>query len=44
MTTTHAIAIGTPVPDFSLPRLDGSPWRLSELRGKRVALFMWGSW
>jgi hypothetical protein len=27
-----------------LPRLDGGTLDLETLRGKRVLLFMWGSW
>jgi hypothetical protein len=31
-------------PDFSLPDLDGRPHALSEQRGKKVLLVVWGSW
>ncbi len=37
-------AVGTPLPDIVLPRLDGSELTLAELRGKRLLLFFWGSW
>ena len=36
--------IGDPVPDITLPRLDGELLDLRELRGRRIALFFWGSW
>lgn len=35
---------GEPLPDLVLPRLDGELLDLRELRGRRVALFFWGSW
>ena len=31
-------------PDFSLPDLDGRPFRLSALRGQKVVLVAWASW
>ena len=37
-------AKGEPAPDFRLSALDGSPWRLSELRGKVVLLNFWATW
>ena len=42
--TTETLRIGSDVPDFTLPALDGRLVSLSGLRGKRVALFMWASW
>lgn len=33
-----------PIPDFSLPALDGDPVAIADYRGRRVALFMWASW
>lgn len=39
-----AVLIGAPVPEIALPRLDGTMLDLRELRGRRVALFFWGSW
>ncbi len=42
--TTDTLRIGSDVPDFTLPALDGTPVSLSALRGKRIALFMWASW
>ena len=37
-------SVGTPVPDLTLPRLDGGELHLGDLRGKRLLLFFWGSW
>jgi len=31
-------------PDFELPNLDGRPFRLGGLRGKKVLLYAWASW
>ena len=39
-----APAKGRPAPDFSLPLLDGSQLRLSDLRGKAVILNFWATW
>jgi peroxiredoxin len=36
--------VGEPAPEFTLPALDGRKVRLADYRGKRVVLFMWGSW
>ncbi len=33
-----------PVPDFTLPDLDGTSRRLTEFRGRRVLLNFWASW
>lgn len=35
---------GFPAPDFTLDGLDGSPIRLSDLRGRVVILNLWTSW
>lgn len=37
LTTAHA-------PELELPDLDGTPFRLSTLRGKKVVLVSWASW
>ena len=37
-------AEGEPAPDFALSGLDGTHWRLSELRGKAVLLNFWATW
>jgi len=44
MATTQTLRIGTQIPDFTLPTLDGKQVRLSDFRGKRIVLFMWASW
>lgn len=31
-------------PDFTLPDLDGRPFRLGSLRGRKVVLVAWASW
>ncbi len=42
--TAMTTDVGQTLPDLTLPRLDGGDLRLSDLRGKKVLLFMWGSW
>ncbi len=37
-------AVGTPLPDLALPKLDGGELALADLRGKKLLLFFWGSW
>ena len=32
------------VPEITLPDLDGRPWSLSSMRGKRMVVFAWASW
>jgi peroxiredoxin len=36
--------VGRIAPDFRLPALDGSSFRLSDLRGKPVVLNFWATW
>ncbi|MDP9363191.1 MAG: peroxiredoxin family protein [Chloroflexota bacterium] len=36
--------VGQTLPDLSLPRLEGGDLRFGDLRGKKLLLFMWGSW
>ncbi len=36
--------VGDRFPDVTLPLLDGGELNFSNLRGKKVLLFMWGSW
>jgi hypothetical protein len=38
------ITVGQALPPLTLPDLEGQPLALESLRGKRVLLFMWGSW
>jgi hypothetical protein len=38
------ITVGQTLPPLVLPDLAGQPVSLTSLRGKRVLLFMWGSW
>ncbi|NNE26820.1 MAG: TlpA family protein disulfide reductase [Saprospiraceae bacterium] len=35
---------GRPAPDFSTELIDGTPFKLSELKGNYVLLDFWGSW
>lgn len=36
--------LGRPAPEMELVAIDGSRWRLSELRGRRVVLDFWATW
>ena len=36
--------VGDRLPALVLPRLDGGTLDFADLRGKRLLLFMWGSW
>ena len=38
------LTIGSVIPEFSLPDLDGHQVNIREFLGKRVALFIWASW
>jgi hypothetical protein len=40
----NAVLEGLNAPDFTLRDLNGSPHRLSDLRGKKVFLATWASW
>ena len=44
MPSGSSVVAGEPIPDLTLPRLDGGTLRFAELRGKRLLLFFWGSW
>lgn len=35
---------GRLAPDFTLPDLDGTMQALSDFRGKKTIIYMWGSW
>jgi hypothetical protein len=47
-TPAQAIArrpqVGDEMPDLTLRGLDGQPFALRTLRGKRALIFMWASW
>jgi len=40
----NAALEGLEAPDFTLPDVDGTPRKLSSLRGKKVFLATWASW
>ncbi len=40
----QALTVGSPAPEFSLPRLEGGEIRLSEFRGRPVLINFWASW
>lgn len=45
MTATQTtLRVGDTLPGISLPKLDGGELDLGDLRGKRLLLYMWGSW
>lgn len=41
---SYPVAEGDLAPNFALEDMDGSTWRLSELRGKVVLLNFWATW
>lgn len=41
---TATTELGLMLPDLTLPRLEGGDLRFADLRGKKLLLFMWGSW
>ena len=44
MTDSAAMRIGRPLPDLTLPDLDGRPVRLADFRGRKLLIFVWASW
>ena len=38
------VQVGVLAPDFTAPRLDGGPFKLSDTRGKLVLLDFWATW
>lgn len=43
-TGMESALVGKPAPDFKLDKLDGTPFRLSDQRGKVVVLDFWATW
>jgi peroxiredoxin len=43
-TAPAEVAVGQPVPEFSITTIEGQRVDIADLRGKRVLLFMWASW
>ncbi len=41
---TSIPGVGDGFPDVSLPLLDGGELNFSGLKGKKVLIYMWGSW
>ena len=44
MTAIKQVKVGDEAPDFTLQSLDGDAISLSDYRGRKLVLFMWGSW
>ena len=42
--TAPAARLGSPAPDFTLQTVDGTPLRLSDLKGKPVFMNFWATW
>ncbi len=40
----NILTVGQLIPDISLPTLNGDEINLSDLKGRKVILFMWASW
>ncbi|MRG85288.1 redoxin domain-containing protein [Salinibacillus xinjiangensis] len=43
-TASQAVEVGEQAPDFSLKRLNGEEFSLSELKGKKIFLNFWATW
>lgn len=43
-TAAPKAVVGDPPPEFSVATVDGKHVSISDLRGKRVVVFMWASW
>ena len=39
-----AAIVGAKAPGFTLPTVDGTPFSLSDLLGRKVVMFTWASW
>ncbi|MCA1647554.1 MAG: hypothetical protein LC797_19520, partial [Chloroflexi bacterium] len=44
VTNTRRPHVGDRMPELILRGLDGQPFSLQSLRGKRALIFMWASW
>lgn len=44
MVDHQTVSVGNRLPDITLPDLQGRPVALSEYRGRKLLLFVWGSW
>jgi peroxiredoxin len=42
--TAPAARLGSPAPDFTLQTVDGTPLRLSDLKGKPIFMNFWATW
>jgi thiol-disulfide isomerase/thioredoxin len=42
--TAHDRILGRPAPEQDLPKLDGTPFRIADYRGKVLILDFWASW
>jgi peroxiredoxin len=43
-TTNDLLHVGDAMPALTLPTLDGAPFDLADLNGKKYIVFMWASW
>ena len=39
-----AVKVGSKAPEFTLPTVAGTPLSLSDLLGRKVAMYVWASW
>ena len=44
LSASSKVAVGQPVPAFSVTTTNGARLDIASLRGKRVLVFMWASW
>jgi peroxiredoxin len=44
MSVDELVGVGRPMPNVTLPDLDGRPVRFADFRGKKLLVFVWGSW
>jgi peroxiredoxin len=43
-TTKPVLQIGDPMPDLTLPEINGGEIQLSHYAGKKYIIYMWASW